>query len=631
MSPEGASGHASASTALALTEPALVVSNTDGVEIDGLAITGAETGIEVIGSLPCFGAHSDWLGVKLDGSAGGNGTGMLPRPRIEPGSRSATRALNRPTSSPTTRAVGLDHLRRQQRQDLRQLLRRRTGRRHAGALTARTSRSPRKSANSTANGNAIGTKVSTESASETPELRRRLQRDLRLRRRAASIWKVRAAKKRSRGEHGDPSATTSGSTRAGACRSRTPAAGVAIGTGGPHQSSADPGPAKPTASAVAQPAVRAGPAAPNLVDPRQLDRYRRYRRRESGGARTKASSSTPKGSRTPPLEALIADNEIAHERRGRDRPAGPRGMDLRQRDSRRRDRDRHHRLQRRTRQPDRRQLDRRVHGRTGSCSRTNSTKFVGNEVLGSGRRRDLVRRVPLFPASMRKPDRRRHGGERKPDLRQRRRPRSRSPTSRTQPDRSGPQPRGRQRRPLHRLWSRSNRAERTEGPNEGIKPPTFFERRRVRSRGLRRRTRVPASASSARPSAAPGELESFLGEAIADEEGEWSVALPPVRSQAGRSSPRRRRARAAAPRSWRSRDDPRRPGAVNCALNDGRSPAAPHCRRPDQDRQGPEGKKSARDHRDASSSAPTRPARPSSASSTARSSRAASRRRTTRT
>jgi len=45
-------------------------------EIFGLAITGAGIGLEVTGS-PRLRVTSDWLGVKLDGSAGGNGTGML--------------------------------------------------------------------------------------------------------------------------------------------------------------------------------------------------------------------------------------------------------------------------------------------------------------------------------------------------------------------------------------------------------------------------------------------------------------------------------------------------------------------------------------------------------------------------
>jgi CSLREA domain-containing protein len=56
-------------------EPALVVENAEA-EIHGLAITGAATGIEVSGT-PRLRVSSNWLGVRLDGSAGGNGTGIL--------------------------------------------------------------------------------------------------------------------------------------------------------------------------------------------------------------------------------------------------------------------------------------------------------------------------------------------------------------------------------------------------------------------------------------------------------------------------------------------------------------------------------------------------------------------------
>lgn len=62
-----------------LSEPALVVENTEAVQVDGLAMTGAGTGIEVVGT-PRFKALSDWFGVKLDGTAGANGTGILLGP-----------------------------------------------------------------------------------------------------------------------------------------------------------------------------------------------------------------------------------------------------------------------------------------------------------------------------------------------------------------------------------------------------------------------------------------------------------------------------------------------------------------------------------------------------------------------
>jgi CSLREA domain-containing protein len=61
------------------SEPALVVENTEAVQVDGLAITNAEAGIEVVGT-PRFKALSDWLGVKLDGATGANGTGILLGP-----------------------------------------------------------------------------------------------------------------------------------------------------------------------------------------------------------------------------------------------------------------------------------------------------------------------------------------------------------------------------------------------------------------------------------------------------------------------------------------------------------------------------------------------------------------------
>ena len=61
------------------SEPAFVVKNAEEVEIHGLAITDAETGIEVLGS-PRFKAFPNWFGVKLDGSAAGNLTGILLGP-----------------------------------------------------------------------------------------------------------------------------------------------------------------------------------------------------------------------------------------------------------------------------------------------------------------------------------------------------------------------------------------------------------------------------------------------------------------------------------------------------------------------------------------------------------------------
>lgn len=56
--------------------PALTVDNTDGVTIEGLSITGSRTAIEVANGSSKFVAHGDWLGVKLDGTSGGNTTGI---------------------------------------------------------------------------------------------------------------------------------------------------------------------------------------------------------------------------------------------------------------------------------------------------------------------------------------------------------------------------------------------------------------------------------------------------------------------------------------------------------------------------------------------------------------------------
>ena len=60
--------------------PALSVENANFVAIGGLALTGAETGIDVVGS-ESFKAAGNWLGVKLDRSAGGNSTGISLDPQ----------------------------------------------------------------------------------------------------------------------------------------------------------------------------------------------------------------------------------------------------------------------------------------------------------------------------------------------------------------------------------------------------------------------------------------------------------------------------------------------------------------------------------------------------------------------
>lgn len=63
------------------TEPALIVSGTEEVEIEGLSVSGAQTGIVVEGS-EAFKVLGSWFGVRLDGSADGNATGVF----LDPGS-----------------------------------------------------------------------------------------------------------------------------------------------------------------------------------------------------------------------------------------------------------------------------------------------------------------------------------------------------------------------------------------------------------------------------------------------------------------------------------------------------------------------------------------------------------------
>lgn len=66
--------------------PALVVDDTDDVTIEGLAITGSRTAINVIDSSSNFVAHGNWLGLTLDGTAAGNTTGIF----LDPDSNGAT-------------------------------------------------------------------------------------------------------------------------------------------------------------------------------------------------------------------------------------------------------------------------------------------------------------------------------------------------------------------------------------------------------------------------------------------------------------------------------------------------------------------------------------------------------------
>jgi hypothetical protein len=58
---------------------ALTIENAEEVEIEGLAVTGAETGISAEGS-PRLKVQSSWFGIELDGSGDGNGTGIFVGP-----------------------------------------------------------------------------------------------------------------------------------------------------------------------------------------------------------------------------------------------------------------------------------------------------------------------------------------------------------------------------------------------------------------------------------------------------------------------------------------------------------------------------------------------------------------------
>jgi Periplasmic copper-binding protein (NosD) len=73
------------------TEPPLRVEGAAGVEIEGLAMTGAAVGIEVTGA-ESFKASRDWFGVTLTGVADGDGTGIIVGPGSD-GSRIGTEGL----------------------------------------------------------------------------------------------------------------------------------------------------------------------------------------------------------------------------------------------------------------------------------------------------------------------------------------------------------------------------------------------------------------------------------------------------------------------------------------------------------------------------------------------------------
>jgi len=65
---------------------ALTVENANGVTIEGLSITGAQFGIDVVGSSEGFVARNDWIGLNLSAAKEGNVTGIF----LDPGSDGAT-------------------------------------------------------------------------------------------------------------------------------------------------------------------------------------------------------------------------------------------------------------------------------------------------------------------------------------------------------------------------------------------------------------------------------------------------------------------------------------------------------------------------------------------------------------
>jgi hypothetical protein len=65
---------------------ALTVEDADGVVIEGLSVTGARFGIDVVDGSKEFVAKNDWIGLDLLGGESGNGTGIF----LDPGSDGAT-------------------------------------------------------------------------------------------------------------------------------------------------------------------------------------------------------------------------------------------------------------------------------------------------------------------------------------------------------------------------------------------------------------------------------------------------------------------------------------------------------------------------------------------------------------
>jgi CSLREA domain-containing protein len=89
---EGNQGEAPCETSATVPGPCLEVTgggfNVEGVEgagavIRGIAITGAISGVDVLNKSTSFVAQNDWIGVKLNGSAGANNTGIFLDPESD--------------------------------------------------------------------------------------------------------------------------------------------------------------------------------------------------------------------------------------------------------------------------------------------------------------------------------------------------------------------------------------------------------------------------------------------------------------------------------------------------------------------------------------------------------------------
>ena len=130
---EGNQGGAPCETSATVPGPCLEVTgggfNVEGVEgagatIRGIAITGALSSIDVLNKSTSFVAQNDWLGVKLNGSAGANNTGIFLEPESDGATIGGVEASRRNVFGNNSNE-GLDLLRCQLRHRPGQLLRRR--------------------------------------------------------------------------------------------------------------------------------------------------------------------------------------------------------------------------------------------------------------------------------------------------------------------------------------------------------------------------------------------------------------------------------------------------------------------------------------------------------------------------